>query len=325
MVPKGVSGICYMSLVSTIIPVYNRPQMVVRAVESVLAQTYRPIEVIVVDDGSTDQTGDVLDDLAAEHAEVQVIHKENEGQGAARETGRQAAEGDFIQYLDSDDRLLPPKFELQVQELRQNPDCGICYGKTRFYRQGEDPSDEAWKRTGERIEKLFPSMLVERWWGTSTPLYTRAVTDEAGPWSNVRNSQDWEYDCRIATKDVKLAYVPKFVSEEFAHAGARVTKSTPPTDKIRNMVAANKMIMEHARTAGVPLDCDEMRATARRLFRLCRRAGAAGLPERSKEIFELALEFTEPWRRKGLDFRLYRFMTHVLGWTLTGRLACWLR
>src|SRR5262245_61954525 len=94
-------------LVSTIIPVYNRAGMLREAVESVLAQTYRPIEIIVVDDESTDDTRCVAEALASTNSkEVRVIHQSNSGPGLAREAGRQASRGEFIQYLDSDDLLL---------------------------------------------------------------------------------------------------------------------------------------------------------------------------------------------------------------------------
>ena len=117
------------SLVTTIIPVYNRAGMVRQAVDSVLAQTYRPIEIILVDDGSTDETPAVLDAMAREHPdEIRVLHKVNEGPGLAREAGRQIARGEFIQYLDSDDWLLPNKFADQVRALREHPECGIAYG-----------------------------------------------------------------------------------------------------------------------------------------------------------------------------------------------------
>src|SRR6185295_1184798 len=120
------------SLVSTIIPVYNRAAMLRDAVESVLAQTYRPIEIIIVDDGSIDDTGPAADALCATYAhEIRVIHKSNGGPGLAREAGRQAAQGEFIQYLDSDDLLLPEKFEKQVASLRKRPECEVAYGKTR--------------------------------------------------------------------------------------------------------------------------------------------------------------------------------------------------
>src|SRR5258708_5062942 len=117
-------------LVSTIIPVHNRALLLREAVASVLAQTYRPVEIIVVDDGSTDETGQEADALAKSHLEVRAIHRQNGGPGTARETGRLVARGEFIQYLDSDDLLLPTKFELQVAGLRRCGDCAVSYGRT---------------------------------------------------------------------------------------------------------------------------------------------------------------------------------------------------
>src|SRR6516225_7406069 len=206
-------------LVSTIIPVHNRPVLLREAVASVLAQTYRPIEVIIVDDGSTDATGREAEALAEVHLEVRVIHRRNGGPGEARETGRLASSGEFIQYLDSDDLLLPRKFELQVAGLRKFNDCAVSYGKTRFYAHGDCPTDVAWKRTGEKISTMFPSFLHSRWWGTSTALYRRSVTDLAGPWTELKNEEDWEYDCRIARNGGRLYYSDVFVSGERAILG----------------------------------------------------------------------------------------------------------
>src|SRR5262245_21086983 len=95
-------------LVSTIIPVYNRPALLSEAVTSVLAQTYRPIEIIIVDDGSTDATPEIAQSLASAHpTEIRWLRIINGGPGAAREAGRRCARGAFIQYLDSDDLLHP--------------------------------------------------------------------------------------------------------------------------------------------------------------------------------------------------------------------------
>jgi glycosyltransferase involved in cell wall biosynthesis len=116
-------------LVSTIIPVHNRARLLREAVASVLAQTYRPIEIVIVDDGSTDDTAAVADELARSSPEtIVVIHQPNGGPGAARQRGLERARGSFIQFLDSDDLLLPGKFTAQVGALRRQPDCQISYG-----------------------------------------------------------------------------------------------------------------------------------------------------------------------------------------------------
>src|SRR5689334_3698307 len=101
--------------------------MLREAVGSVLAQTWRPIEIIIVDDGSTDEeTPAAIRELASQHDEIRGTRIENGGPGAAREAGRQLARGEFIQYLDSDDLLLPRKFELQVAALRSRPEAGVA-------------------------------------------------------------------------------------------------------------------------------------------------------------------------------------------------------
>jgi glycosyltransferase involved in cell wall biosynthesis len=310
-------------LVSTIIPVHNRPALLREAVASVLAQTYRPIEIIVVDDGSTDQTGREARALAKAHPEVRAIHRENGGPGAARETGRLAALGEFIQYLDSDDLLDSRKFEFQVHELRKCSDCAVSYGKTRFYAYSGRPTDEAWKRTGEQIATMFPSFLQSRWWGTSTPLYTRSVTDWAGRWADLRSEEDWEYDCRIASKGVRLCYVDAFVSEERAIPGARLSDGgTSDPQKLRDRANAHKMILGHALAAGISHNAFEMQHFARELFLLARQCGAAGLRDEARMLFELARRASGSERSRRIDFVLYGAGARLVGWRAMGRFAC---
>ena len=310
-------------LVSTIIPVHNRPSLLREAVVSVLAQTYRPIEIIIVDDGSTDETVREADALAEAHSEVRAIHRQNGGPGAARETGRLAARGEFIQYLDSDDLLVPIKFELQVAGLRRSSDCAASYGKTRFYAYGDRPTDVVWKRTGERISTMFPSFLQSRWWDTSTPLYRRRTTDLAGPWTGLRNEEDWEYDCRIASKGARLHYCDAFVSDTRATFGYQLSMggSSDP-EKLRHRAAARKLILEHALAARIPHETSEMQHFAREVFLLARQCGAAGLADEARILFDRARQASGTERSRGIDFLLYGVGARLVGWRAMGRLAC---
>jgi glycosyltransferase involved in cell wall biosynthesis len=310
-------------LVSTIIPVHNRPSLLREAVASVLAQTYRPLEIIIVDDGSTDETGRQAEALSEAHSEVRAIHRENGGPGAARETGRLAARGEFIQYLDSDDFLLPTKFELQVAGLRRCGDCTVSYGKTRFYGYGDRPTDVAWKRTGERISTMFPSFLQSRWWGTSTPLYRRNVTDLAGPWTELKNEEDWEYDCRVARNGGRLHHADVFVSDERAILGPRLsTTGSSDSEKLRNRSRAHMLIMDHAHAVGISHETSEMQHFARELFLLARQCGAAGLADESRMLFGLARKASGAERSRGIDLVLYGAGARLLGWRAMGSLAC---
>jgi glycosyltransferase involved in cell wall biosynthesis len=317
--PEIISG-----LVSTIIPVYNRPSLVGEAVASVLAQTYRPIELIIVDDGSTDITARVTDELARKYPEeIRVIHQPNRGPGLAREAGRLVAKGEFIQYLDSDDLLLPKKFELQVAGLTGNPDCGVSYGKTRYYLLGENPVDIPWKRTGEKIDTMFPAFLQSRWWGTSTALYRREVCDRAGPWSDLWHEEDWEYDCRIASQGIRLHYCDEFISNQREHDGHRLSReSSRIVELLRHRSTAHGLIYQHARKAGINETVPEMQHFARELFLLARQCGAAGLDSEARTLFDLSRAASGSTRAQGWDFRFYRLLAGIFGWARMGRFAC---
>lgn len=309
-------------VVTTIIPVYNRSAMLGAAVESVLAQTYRPIEIIVVDDGSTDDTPAACDQLASAHPDViRVLHQPNRGPGPAREAGRQMARGEYVQYLDSDDVLLPNKFASQVAALEASPHCGVASGWTRLVIDGVS-SDDPWKRTGEWIETMFPSMLQSRWWATPTPLYRATLLRRNGAWTDLRMEEDWEYDCRMAAFGVRIAHVEEWVSESRFHRGGQLSIGAPSKEKpaLRERARAHALILQHARAAGIGADVPEMRHFARELFLLARVCGAAGLSEESRMLFNLARDASGNDRNRA-QFRLYRAVAGTVGWSLAGKLA----
>lgn len=302
------------ALVSTIIPVFNRAAMLREAVESVLAQTYRPIEVIVVDDGSTDETGAVADELATRHSEVRVIHQQNGGPGLAREAGRMLARGAYIQHLDSDDLLLPCKFELQLAALEASPQCGAAYGWTRFRRRNGTVEPRPWKRSGERIETMFPSMLTSRWWDTPTPLYRTAMIAAAGPWTDLRVEEDWEYDCRIAALGVRLAYVEEWVCEIRERGVPHIAPA-----HLRDRARAHLLMLRHARNAGIGNESPEMQFFARDLFHLARQCGGAGAAEESRQLVAAARSISN-----ALDLRAYDVAGKTIGFGRVALGANWL-
>jgi len=112
------------SLVSVIIPTYNRVQLIAQAIDSVLSQTYRNFEIIVVDDGSTDDTKQIL---IPYKDRITYIYQENQGGAAARNTGINRAKGKYIAFLDSDDLWFSPKLERQVEVLDNHDDFALIY------------------------------------------------------------------------------------------------------------------------------------------------------------------------------------------------------
>jgi len=313
------------NLVSTIIPVYNRPRMLREAVRSVLAQTYRPIEIIISDDGSTDETADVSRELAETYpTEVRLVRNRNRGPGPAREAGRWIARGEFIQYLDSDDLLHPGKFAVQIAALRAHPECGVAYGRSRLIDAEGRVLADPFKWTGRQFAVLFPALLVDRWWCTHTPLYRRGVCDAVGPWSDLRWSQDWEYDGRIGALRTKLVHCDETVSDHRQHSGARQTGRPERLEPVR--VRERKrflgLMLRYAKQAGITPECPEMQHFSRWLFMVARWCGAAGLAEHSRECFEWAKEAAGLDRSRSADFRAYQAAAGVLGWAFVGKLSC---
>lgn len=113
--------------VSIIIPCYNGARFLAEAINSILAQTYPAAEIIVVDDGSTDQTPQI----AARYRQVTYIYQPNQGAAVARNRGIQASKGNYLVFLDSDDRLLPQALEVGMQSFQTSPDCGFTFGECR--------------------------------------------------------------------------------------------------------------------------------------------------------------------------------------------------
>lgn len=113
--------------ISIIIPIYNTEATLPRCVDSALVQTYSPIEIVLVDDGTPDRAGEIADHYALEHANVVVVHQKNAGLAEARRSGIKAASGDFFVPLDSDDTLPPNAVEVLYKHCKDH-DLDMCYG-----------------------------------------------------------------------------------------------------------------------------------------------------------------------------------------------------
>ena len=115
-------------LVSVVIPCYNQAHFLKEAIESVLKQSYPHYEIVVVDDGSTDETSEV----ASGYEGVRLIRQENRGLAEARNTGIKHSEGDYLVFLDADDRLLPEALEAGIECFGSHAECAFVFGRYRF-------------------------------------------------------------------------------------------------------------------------------------------------------------------------------------------------
>lgn len=312
-------------LVSIIIPVYNRPDLLADAVRSVLAQTYRPIEIIIVDDGSTDSgaTASRAREFTVRLRDiVSYIHQPNSGPGVARETGRIRARGEFIGYLDSDDLFLPHKVALQVQALREHDERDIVYGYIEQcgLDDGPNPNNIPWGRSAESVELLFPDILRGRHWCTSCPLYRRTLTDKIGPWSTSRFEEDFEYDVRAAVAGARAFHIPEFLVR-FRHHPGRVSLDFQSAHPYRYQTLSRLSICRHITDSGIALDDPAVQHFAQGLFLSARQLGARGILPEAEQTFIAARKILR--NRKGGDPKslMYGWLANIVGFQGAGALA----
>jgi len=144
-------------LVSVIIPVYNYDRYLGEAIESVLSQTYKQLEVIVVDDGSTDQSGEVARSFADRG--VRYCHQNNAGIGPARNKGLESAQGDYLAFLDSDDRWPVEKIERQLRAFESDPTLEMVFGQAAQLHNGPE-WDEGIKNQEPAPASMVPGMVA---------------------------------------------------------------------------------------------------------------------------------------------------------------------
>lgn len=202
--------------ISVVIPTFNHGHMIGRAVESVLAQSTSPIEVIIVDDGSTDTT---RRGLARYGKALKYIYQENQGVSAARNTGIDASRGDWIAFLDADDSWHPNKLQEQEDLLGAVPDdVGCIY--SRLVVVGE--SYELLSPSPPRSGAVGPYDLLRRnWIGTSSVVAHRVVLEQLrGFDSQLRAIEDWDLWLRMAISGVGFAYSSNPLVRHYLSAGS---------------------------------------------------------------------------------------------------------
>ncbi|MHC4118275.1 MAG: glycosyltransferase family 2 protein [Planctomycetota bacterium] len=226
-------------LVSVIVPTYNRAELIVAALDSVFQQTYRPIEAIVVDDGSTDGTVNVVQNWAQEKAttdpafSVRYLRQDNSGPSAARNVGLRECSGQFIQFLDADDILHQKKLAMQVSAIEENhADFCVCnYQSFTDSVSALGPVVDFHSRSHSISD--FPAQYPM---DTPAPLYRREVIAANGPWDErLSAGEDFEYNFRIVSKGAKGAWLEKVLLYVRKHTGAERIQATPLSTRYQSM------------------------------------------------------------------------------------------
>ncbi len=215
-------------LVSVIIPAYNQGHYLDKAVQSVLGQTYPDFEIIIVDDGSTDNTASIGCSYTVPY--IHYVRQENQGLSAARNTGLRFAQGEFISYLDSDDLFLPDKLKLLMEAFDTHPEFGFVAGQAI-------PINEAGAPIGKLYDSPIPEPAEELLLGNplhvGSVLVRRTWQDRAGEFDiALRSYEDWDMWLRLVRLGCRMGWVDqpvslyRFHTAQMTRIGSQMTNAT---------------------------------------------------------------------------------------------------
>ena len=271
-------------LVSVVLPTYDRWPMVRAAVESVLAQTYKSFELIILDDGSTDGT---LRLLSGCDARARIIRQERRGVAAARNAGVAIAHGKYIAFIDSDDLWFPNKLAVQTNFMEQNPAVVICQTQEIWLRHGVrvNPKNKHQKSSGDIFRRSLDLCLVS----PSAVMMTRNLFTTIGGFDEAFPvCEDYDLWLRIAVgHSVELIDVP-LVTKRGGHAD-QLSRSMWGMDRFRALAIAKLL------RAGLAGERRQWALTAlrKKLAILADGAKKRGKQETADEFVKLGREFSE--------------------------------
>ncbi|MFA6385996.1 MAG: glycosyltransferase [Candidatus Paceibacterota bacterium] len=195
-------------LISVVIPAYNVAGYIKQSIFSVVSQTYKNLEIIIVNDGATDNTGEIIEEYAKKDNRIKIITQENKGLAAARNTGLSNAKGEYICILDSDDIMLPDKILQQYNFLELHPEYGICYSGAYHFIDGS--KDIYYHPIKVLFDPQYESLLYGNIINPNTVFFRRSVFEKYGGFDeSLRSAEDWDYWLTLAYNGVKFGYQPE--------------------------------------------------------------------------------------------------------------------
>jgi glycosyltransferase involved in cell wall biosynthesis len=223
-------------MISVIIPVFNGAAFLGDAIRSVMAQNHRPLEIIVVDDGSTDATAEV----AISFGDGIVYHRqENAGAPAARNQGMSISSGEIVAFLDADDLFVPGKFAQQLARFGKNPECSIVIGR-QVHESLADGQELVVARSGERSDGLSLQL--------GCALFRREAFEKVGVFNvALRHCDDWDWFLRAREMGVGIVIHREVVLRQRVHEN-NLTRQRDEGAKYQRM--AFKLSIDRRRANG---------------------------------------------------------------------------
>jgi glycosyltransferase involved in cell wall biosynthesis len=222
-----------MPAVTVICPTYNAAAFIEPTIQSVLHQTYRDFEFIVVDDGSTDHTKQVIEKYANK---IRYVYKENGGQSSSRNAGIRIAQGKYIALIDHDDLWLPNKLELQVQEIAKSDSTGLVTCSCTGFRDGKDTGTHTPRINSLNRKQLIKRLLLGNVIGSCSTILVRAECFQKLGFfdESLRMAEDWDLYLRIAQSyDIRCVEQPlvryRWHNRNYSNASAEINLSNELT------------------------------------------------------------------------------------------------
>jgi glycosyltransferase involved in cell wall biosynthesis len=300
-----------MPTVSAVIPTYNRARHVVEAIDSVLAQSRPPDEIIVIDDGSTDDTAERLKKYGLG---IRYVRQENRGPSAARNRGMKEAQGDFVAFLDSDDLWVSGKTEMQLNFFASNPHIDFVFGNMVSFSEeidGEsleikDPAIEDYLVAHQlNLERFFELLIVQNVVATGTVMARRVSLSRVGDFDESRAiSEDFDYWLRAAVS-CRWGFVNSILMKRRRHSGNLIASWTRWNIAMVRVLEGTARRLATGRPGADNLISRKLRATYYDL-------GSAFLKQRDFKSAFTYLDAGRPLRRAEYKWRLKLFAASAL-------------
>lgn len=300
-------------LVSILIPAYNSQQWLVGTIESALAQHWPNKEIIVVDDGSTDQTLEIA--RRFEGKSVCVVSQANQGAAVARNTAFSLCQGDYIQWLDADDLLAPDKIEKQMQKLAECPSKRtLLSGAWAYFSYRKDkarflptplwenltPLDWLYRKMGQNLQ-----MQTDNW------LVSRELTNAAGPWDpRLWRDNDGEYFLRVIAASDGIRFVPEAKSY-YRRAGFKsISYIAGSNKKLESLLISMKL---HLRCLRSMEDTERTRLACLKYIRTWLVEFYPYRPDLALELKQITSELGGQFEEPRLSWK-YDWIVRLFGW-----------
>lgn len=291
--------------VTVVIPCHNVEHLVPKALASALAQDHADLEVVVVDDGSTDGTLEHVNALAAAHqGRVRVIVQPNRGASAARNAGMRAGSGEWVQFLDADDELLPDKVSGQ---LALAGDADVVVGD---YEQ--IMPDGLLLPVHALRDRPWMALIRTRMGTTSANLWRRSVLEAAGGWNEDQaSSQDYELLFRLLARGARVAWDDRIRTHVLKRAEGSISRTDVRANWER-YIALRRAIKEHLQRTDAARYAGEIEALRQYIFMALRIIAVDDLPWAEAEYRRSIGSGFRPEVSKAITER-YAFLHNLLG------------